>query len=164
MMIRRIIFIVIIGIFLMFAGNVVAHGDEEDSEESNIWIGHAVLGFISLLLGGIIAFAGGALKGRFRKPKFNINKVHTIFTRLFLITVIVTFLYGLWVTYEHGEEVFKSLHSYVGAVLVISSGLSFILSPCITKKVRKTKIHTIMALIVFISLLTQIILGILNVI
>lgn len=171
---KNLFIIIILGFFIISGSNLILadedenHTDKEEHDELSIavWIGHAILSILGLLLGIIILYTGGRLKGRFKKPKEgNILKQHKIITVFFTLVMIATFFYGLWITSGHEDAVLlTSIHGMIGLILIILSILSLIISPCVSKKKIGGKIHSVFGYIIVIILLVQLYLGFQNVI
>ena len=148
----------------------LAHGDDSDDpeeDEGNTWIGHAFLALLSFIAISFMFYLGAITRGSVKTPeyfkKINIKKSYNISTFILFIVLLATYLYGLWITTSHGEEVMGSMHGFVGFTLVILSGSNALLN---TFKANFTKsiLNPVLGILMLLILVIQVILGVLNII
>ncbi len=161
--------LIILLIIVSISNVSLTHGDESDNseeDEGNTWIGHAFLALLSFIALSFMfylgAIAGGLIKTEKHFKKTNVKRSYNISTILLFIVLLVTYLYGLWITTSHGEQVMGSVHGFVGSTLVILSGSNVLLNMFKTN-FTKSIFNPILGILILLILVIQVILGVLNI-
>ena len=99
---RLWIYAILIFTVLILSSNTISAHDDDEEDEGQEWIGHAFLGILSIIFALIVFFTGAMMKGRFsvynKMKSFNLNRIHKISTGILFVIILLTFVYGLWIT------------------------------------------------------------------
>ncbi|MGQ4873078.1 MAG: DUF4079 family protein [Promethearchaeota archaeon] len=155
--------------FLLFPLLSIAH--EDTTPQANLqdynWIIHAILSLISLTILILLAIYGLSIRGITKKiiktkNKYNIHKKLAI---SLLVLIIITFSYGLWLSFLHGQNLLSTLHGLTGVIILSFTLIQVVLSLIIKKRNRMLKIsHAIFGFGLLVLMIFQIILGFINII
>lgn len=154
--------------FLLFPLLSIAH--EDTTPQANLqdynWIIHAILSLASLTILVLLAIYGLSIKGIIKiiktKNKYNVHKKLGI---SLLILIIITFSYGLWLSFLHGQNLLSTLHGLTGVIILSFTLIQVVLSLIIKKRNRMLKIsHAIFGFGLLVLMIFQIILGFINII
>ena len=143
-------------------------GWSDDAMRSNFsdWIVHAYLFTITLIFGGLAIISGykfGPKDNIFRElPAFVTRRFHMVFSALFFVFTLLSFLYWGISTILLRGHVFYSLHGIVSLIMMIILGISVISGLPVISKRRKGKIiHKKISDIAFFMFAASVIFGLL---
>jgi hypothetical protein len=108
------------------------------------WIGHALVGLAVIVLLVLALVEGAMLTGRIQKGSGNSFAPHRR-AGLFLFSLLLgAFFYGLWTRLLHDEPLLRSVHGWLGLIIVIIAALQ-ILPSLMTGERRKLRpIHRLL--------------------
>jgi hypothetical protein len=108
------------------------------------WIGHALVGLASIMLLVIALVKGAMLTGRIQKGSINPFKLHGR-AGLFLFSFLLsTFLYGLWIRLLHDEPLLRSVHGWLGLIIVIIAALQVLPSLMAKERTKLRPMHRLL--------------------
>jgi len=132
------------------------------------WVGHALAGTMSLSYSVAVVVAGAMRAGRVRKSQgVGLSGLHRK-TAIYLSAIlVVTFLYGLWISISHGEPVFwehgelspATLHGWFGLTAMVVGIIQA--GPCLAIRDRRRikRLHMILGYTLTLLLVAQTWLG-----
>ncbi|HEC92276.1 MAG TPA: DUF4079 family protein [Candidatus Atribacteria bacterium] len=123
--------------FLLFPLLSIAH--EDAAPQTNLqdynWIIHAILSLASLIILVLLTLYGLSIRGIIKiiktKNKYNIHKKLGI---SLLVLIIITFSYGLWLSFLHEQNLLSTLHGLTGVIILSLTLIQVALSLIIKKK------------------------------
>lgn len=83
------------------------------------WIGHALVGLAGVLLLICAVVMGAMLTGRIKRGEGDIFKLHKKRGMLLGSILLGTFFYGLWIKLAHNEPVLRSVHGWLGLIILL---------------------------------------------
>lgn len=108
------------------------------------WTGHALVGLASIMLLILAVTAGAMLTGRIQKSSGNPFTLHGR-AGLFLFSLLLgTFFYGLWIRLQHDEPLLRSVHGWLGLIIVIIAALQVLPSVMIKDRAKLRPIHRLL--------------------
>jgi len=110
------------------------------------WIGHALIGIISLMLMIYTLTTGAILRGRIKRSKRssgNIFKFHKKGGIYFGAFILGLFIYGLSMRLYHGEAILSSVHGKLGLIILFIVALQLIPSLILKNRDRYRELHKI---------------------
>ena len=150
--------LILVAIFLAIGGIFLSYGLDA------YWIGHAIAGIIVFSAIVFVPTFGAMIKGRIKRIKgFGVFKAHRRLAILLGSFVLVTFLYGFWVTtwrYEFRISLPTSLHGRLGLAILVLAALQLIPSLVIKRRQKIRIPHRIIGYTLPVLIILQVILGV----
>jgi hypothetical protein len=102
----------------VFIAGIAAMAATYGSQDN--WISHSILGAASLGLILEIDIVGAMAAGRIRKPKdLRPFPVHKKASGQFLAVSIGSYLFGIWIRFQHGDPVMATPHGWIGLAVCL---------------------------------------------
>ncbi len=108
------------------------------------WIGHALVGLAGIVLLVLALVEGAMLTGRVQKGSKNPFTLHGR-AGLFLFSILLgTFFYGLWIRLLHEEPLLRSVHGWLGLIIVIIAALQVLHSMMAKERTKLRPMHRLL--------------------
>ncbi|AKB28849.1 hypothetical protein MSSIT_2130 [Methanosarcina siciliae T4/M] len=107
------------------------------------WVGHALIAIISLVLMVYTLTTGAMLRGRIKRSRGNIFKLHKRDGIYFGTFMLGSFIYGLLIKLQHGESILSSVHGKLGLILILIIVLQIIPGLVLKNRARYRGLHKI---------------------
>ncbi len=98
------------------------------------WVGHALVSLASVVLAIPAIAAGAMLKGRIKRGRGDILKLHKRIGLFLGFILMGTFFYGLWIRLQHDEPVLRSVHGWMGLIILLIVAIQVV--PSLTTRDR----------------------------
>jgi len=108
------------------------------------WTGHALVGIACIVLLVLALVEGAMLAGRIQKGSGNSFTIHGR-AGLFLFSLLLgTFFYGLWIRLQHEEPLLRSVHGWLGMIIVIIAALQVLPSMMAKERTKLRPMHRLL--------------------
>jgi hypothetical protein len=108
------------------------------------WTGHALVGLAGIVLLVLVLVEGAMLTGRIQKGNVNPFTLHSR-AGLFLFSILLgTFFYGLWTRLQHDEPLLRSVHGWLGLIIVIIAALQVLPSVMTKDRAKLRPMHRLL--------------------
>lgn len=108
------------------------------------WIGHALVGLAGIVLLILAVTAGAMLTRRIQKGGINPFMLHGR-AGLFLFSILLgTFFYGLWIRLQHDEPLLRSVHGWLGLIVVIIAAFQALSSLMAKERTKLRPTHRLL--------------------